>query len=90
MGITAEPLHAGLAGRYLRAAKAFTAGGAVLAVLGRRSRPVSMLSGAALLVGSVCTRFGIFHAGQQSAAEPRYVVVPQRARVDAGERVRST
>ena len=90
MGITAEPMHDGLAGRYLRAAKALTAGGTVLAVLGRRSRLVSMLSGAALLVGSVCTRFGIFHAGQQSAADPRYVVVPQRARVDAGKRARST
>lgn len=90
MGVTAEPLRAGRAGRYLRAAKALTAGGAVLAVLaGRRSRVAAAVAGASLLAGSVCTRFGIFHAGQQSAADPRYVVVPQRARVDAGERIRS-
>jgi len=42
-----------------------------------------MAAGAALLAGSVCTRFGIFHAGQQSAQDPRYTVVPQRERVDA-------
>jgi formate-dependent nitrite reductase membrane component NrfD len=85
MGLTAQPMHEGRAGRYLRAAKWLTAGGAVLTVLaGRRSRVGATLAGAALLAGSFCTRFGIFHAGQQSALDPRYTVVPQRARLDAG------
>lgn len=84
MGITAEPLHIGRAGRYMQTAKALTAGGAVLAtVAGRRSRLGAALAGISLLVGSVCTRFGIFYAGQQSADDPRYVVVPQRARLKA-------
>jgi len=39
------------------------------------------MSGAALLAGSVCTRFAIFEAGQASARDPRYTVIPQRERV---------
>jgi len=45
------------------------------------------LSGAALVIGSACTRFGVFEAGQESAKDPKYVVVPQRARVEARERL---
>jgi hypothetical protein len=57
-------------------------GGAVALVLGGRSRVAAALSGLALLAGSACTRFGIFEAGQASARDPRYTVVPQRERVD--------
>jgi formate-dependent nitrite reductase membrane component NrfD len=88
MGITAEPLHQGTAGRFMRASKALTVGGAAGALLSGRSRIAGVLSGAALVAGSVCTRFGIFHAGQQSARDPRYTVVPQRDRLDRGEPVR--
>ena len=55
---------------------------------GRRSRAVAAVSGAALMAGSACTRFGIFEAGQASARDPKYTVVPQRERVDRGEAVR--
>jgi formate-dependent nitrite reductase membrane component NrfD len=83
MGLVAEPMHQGNAGRYLKAAKILTAGGAIGTWLGgRRSRITSALSGVALLAGSVCTRFGIVHAGQQSAADPRYTVEPQRRRLE--------
>ena len=83
MGITAEPLHAGRAGRLLRAGKALTAAGALgSALLGRRNRTVAAVSGLALLGGSACTRFGIFEAGQASARDPRYTVIPQRERLD--------
>jgi hypothetical protein len=37
----------------------------------------------ALLGGSVTGRFGIFYAGQESAADPKYTVVPQRERAAA-------
>ena len=83
MGITAEPLHAGTAGRLMRASKGLTTFGAAAAVLGGRSRIVSTVAGVALLAGSACTRFGIFHAGQASARDPKYTVVPQRERVEA-------
>ncbi|WP_435768393.1 NrfD/PsrC family molybdoenzyme membrane anchor subunit [Nocardioides sp. SYSU DS0651] len=81
MGVTAEPLHEGRAGRYLRAAKALTLTGATGALVAGRSRTVAALSGAALLAGSWCTRFAVFEAGQASARDPKYTVVPQRERL---------
>jgi hypothetical protein len=88
MGLAAEPLHDGHAGALMRASKALTATGAVGALVGGRSRVVSAAAGAALLAGSACLRFGFFDAGQASARDPRYTVVPQRERVDRGEAVR--
>jgi hypothetical protein len=85
MGLTAEPLHEGRAGRMMKAARVLTVAGAVGSVLAGRSRTVAAVSGAALLAGSACTRFGIFEAGQQSARDPKYTVVPQRARLEQGD-----
>lgn len=81
MGLAAEPMHQARAGWYQRASKLLTGIGAVTAVAGRRNRAVSALSGAAFLAASACTRWGIFHAGQQSAHDPKYTVVPQRERL---------
>lgn len=83
MGLAAEALHEGKPGRLWRTAERLTALGAVTALGARRSRVLGVLSGAALLTGSACTRFAIFEAGQESARDPRYTVVPQRERVDA-------
>jgi hypothetical protein len=86
MGLTAEPLHQGKAGTYLQIAKVLnTIGVAGTVLLGRRSRTTSVISGAALVAGSALTRFGIFEAGQQSARDPKYTVVPQRERLNRGE-----
>ncbi len=82
MGVTAEPLHEGHAGALLKASKALTLVGAAGAVLlGGRSRTAAVVSGAALMAGSACLRFGIFEAGQASARDPKYTVVPQRERL---------
>jgi formate-dependent nitrite reductase membrane component NrfD len=83
MGIAAEPFHHGKGGAYINAGKALTVGGLITSVLGRRSRIVSAVAGAALMAASACTRFGIFHAGQESARDPKYTVVPQRERLNA-------
>jgi hypothetical protein len=90
MGITAEPLHAGKAGRLMKAAQVCTVAGAVGTLLAGRSRSAAVLSGAALVAGSVCTRFGIFEAGQESAQDPKYTVVPQRERLERHGPTRST
>lgn len=90
MGVTAEPLHAGTGGRYMRAAKALTAVGGLGALLLGGRRWGAVLSGAALLGGSFCTRMGIFEAGQASARDPKYTVVPQRERLQRGAPVRFT
>ncbi|HEY0888289.1 MAG TPA: NrfD/PsrC family molybdoenzyme membrane anchor subunit, partial [Nocardioides sp.] len=82
MGVTAEPLHHGRAGRLMRAAKVLTAVGAAGTLLAGRSRAVAAMSGAALLAGSACTRFGVFEAGIASAKDPKYTVVPQRERLE--------
>jgi polysulfide reductase-like protein len=88
MGLAAETLHRGKAGRLMRAAKTLTAVGAAGALLAGRSRTIAAVSGAALLAGSACTRFGIFEAGQESAKDPKYTVVPQRERLERGEPLR--
>ena len=85
MGITAEPLHHGHAGRLLKASKGLTVlGAAGAALLAGRSRAVAAASGAALLAGSACLRFAVFEAGQESAKDPKYTVVPQRERLASG------
>jgi formate-dependent nitrite reductase membrane component NrfD len=80
MGLTSEPLHSGRAGQLIRAATMLTAAGAGGTLLARRSRTAAVVSGLALMAGSACTRFAIFEAGQQSARDPKYTVVPQRSR----------
>jgi len=82
-GLVAEPYHTGRAGGYLRAGQALSVLGAATAILGRRNRAACALSGAALLAASAATRWGIFHAGLASAADPKYTVVPQRDRLSA-------
>ncbi len=89
MGLSAEPLHTGNPGTMMKASKALTAAGAALTVLGGRRRSVAVLAGTALMAGSALTRFGVFYGGQASARDPKYTVVPQRERVDAGKAVRS-
>ncbi|HEX3425297.1 MAG TPA: NrfD/PsrC family molybdoenzyme membrane anchor subunit [Acidimicrobiales bacterium] len=81
LGLVAEPYHEGAAGRFGKAAHILTAGGVALALLGRRRRLVNAVAGGALLAASACTRFAIFEAGKQSAADPKYVVEPQRRRL---------
>jgi hypothetical protein len=80
LGLLSEPYRTGKAGRLLRTGRALTAAGVAGALLGRRSRVISALSGAALLVASVTTRFGIFAGGVASARDPKYTVVPQKER----------
>jgi hypothetical protein len=85
LGMLAEPYEQGRPGRVLRIARGLTLAGAGAAVLGRRSRALSVAGGAALAAGSLLTRFGVFQAGLASAKDPKYTVVPQRERVERRE-----
>ncbi|MGE2689053.1 NrfD/PsrC family molybdoenzyme membrane anchor subunit [Mycolicibacterium pulveris] len=85
MGIAAEAYASGKPQRLRQLSEALTVGGAVGALIGGR-RAVTAASGAALLVGSALQRFAVFEAGVESTRDPKYVVVPQRQRVDAGQR----
>jgi hypothetical protein len=84
--IVAEPYHEGRAGTVMRAAKACTASGLGVAVLGGRWRLGRVVSGILLAAGSLLTRFGVFDAGMVSARDPKYTVVPQRERLAAREK----
>ncbi len=82
LGVVAETYEQGTSGRLMRTAEALSVvGAASAALLGGRSRIGAAVGGAALLAGSVCTRFGVFQAGLASARDPRYTVVPQRERL---------
>ncbi|MQA09827.1 MAG: polysulfide reductase [Pseudonocardiaceae bacterium] len=81
LGVVGEPYQRGRAGALLTAARALTVAGAVLSVIGRRSRAASAIAGVAYLAAGACTRFGVFRAGVNSARDPRYVVAPQRDRL---------
>lgn len=83
MGMTGEPYRMGKAKKLMRAAELLTAGGGAVAVVFGGRRLAAVAAGAALLAGSACLRFAVFDAGMQSAADPRYTVIPQRARKDA-------
>jgi hypothetical protein len=90
LGELGEPYREGEAGRFARGAKAATAAGAALMAAGhagasgRTASRASTAAGALLLLGGAfATRWSIYKAGFQSAANPRYVVEPQRARVEA-------
>jgi formate-dependent nitrite reductase membrane component NrfD len=81
LGMVAEPYHRGRSGRWMRASRLLGAAGALAALTAaRRSRPAAALAGATLLAGGLCTRFGVFEAGLESARDPKYTVVPQRER----------
>lgn len=83
LGMVGEPYRIGLPGRLMSASRTATAVAAGLSLLlGRRSRAVSVLAGAACVAASVMTRFGIFEAGLTSARDPKYTVVPQRERLE--------
>jgi hypothetical protein len=82
LGMVAETMRAGTAGRRVKAAKALTLAGALGAgTMARRNRLAAALSGGALLAASALTRFGIFAAGMASAQDPKYTVELQRSRL---------
>jgi Polysulphide reductase, NrfD len=83
LGLLAEPYTTGPPGRLLAAGRALTVAGVGGSLLGRHSRALSALSGAALVAASAATRFGIFLGGVASAKDPKYTVVPQRERLSA-------
>lgn len=58
-------------------------GTALLRGPGSRRRSAAVAGGALLCAGALATRFSVFEAGRSSAADPRYVVEPQRRRRSA-------
>jgi hypothetical protein len=88
LGPVAATYRTGRSGTLMRTGRMLAAGGTVGALIGRRNRAISALSGAALLAGSAVTRFGVFEAGRASVRDPKYVVGPQRERLVEREGIR--
>jgi polysulfide reductase-like protein len=87
LGELAEPYEQDQAATYRRISQTCIAtGGALLGLRGRTSRPEAILAGALLLTGGLTARWSVFKAGFKSAADPKYVVGPQRARIERGDR----
>jgi hypothetical protein len=87
LGEFAEPYQQGLPHRLSQLSQAGTlAGAGLLGFSGRRSWAAAAAGGALMLAGALGTRWSIFRAGFASAADPKYVVGPQRAAIERGQR----
>jgi hypothetical protein len=81
LGELVEPYRLKPARRFARLGKGLSLAGALLLGLsGRRRLPAAVGSGL-LLAGSACQRHAVVHAGRLSALDPKYVVKPQRERL---------
>lgn len=88
LGRLSDSYKKGTAGKFAKAARAFTLTGAAAFVAGdpdfplpltnRRRSTLSVAGGALLLAGSVCKRWSVFKAGFQSAEDPTQVIETQR------------
>jgi hypothetical protein len=82
-----EPYKHGPAGVFGQVSRAsIVAGAALLWRKGGTSRAAAAAAGGLLSAAALSARMSIFRAGFQSASDPRYVVGPQRAAVQRGER----
>jgi formate-dependent nitrite reductase membrane component NrfD len=87
LGALGEPYHEGMPHRLAQLSRAtITAGAALMAARGRGSRSAAVVAGALMSVGALATRWSIFKAGFASAADPKYVVGPQREGIERGRR----
>jgi hypothetical protein len=87
LGDQGEPYRRGTVEKLGRLSEAcIVTGAALLARGGRSRRSIAALGGALMSAGALSARWSVFKAGFQSAADPKYVVAPQRARITSGER----
>lgn len=87
LGDLGRPYREGTPHRLTQVSRgAVLAGAGLLATLGARSRPAAVAGGVLACAGALATRWSIYRAGFASVADPSYVVGPQRARVQSGER----
>lgn len=86
IGEAGEPYERGAARRFGSLSRAcIVAGAALLVGRGASSRAAAAVAGGLLCAGALSARMSILRAGYQSAADPKYVIGPQRARIRRGE-----
>lgn len=79
----AHPLHNGISGALWKAAKIFSLGSLIVSALPGGSRRKRICSGAMGTLAAVCFKFAVFHAGKQSAIDPRATFRQQRATLNS-------
>ncbi|HEV2760461.1 MAG TPA: NrfD/PsrC family molybdoenzyme membrane anchor subunit [Acidimicrobiales bacterium] len=84
LGEVAGPYKTGRAGGLARAAESCSGAGMLLVLVAGRRRSTAAGAGALLCAGSLLTRFSVFQAGFESAADPAATIGPQRRRRGAG------
>ena len=80
-----EPYHTGKAGSFRRAAEFLSLAGGAIGLFAGKNRIGVRTAAACVAASGVFERFAVSAAGTQSAKDPKYVVQPQRERVDARE-----
>jgi hypothetical protein len=83
LGDLGTPYEQPPASRFANLARGFMTAGALAVGLAGRRRPAAVAGAAVILAGAACQRFAVHKAGIISAADPAYVVGPQRARLAA-------
>jgi hypothetical protein len=87
LGEHGDPYGRGVPRRLSEVSRACLVGGAALMVArGSSSRTAAAVAGGLLSAGALSARLSIFRAGFVSASDPKYVVGPQRQRIERGER----
>jgi formate-dependent nitrite reductase membrane component NrfD len=91
LGLVQQAYTTGRARRLRSFSEALTTAGLTGTVLTwKRHRAVAVASGLALLAGSALQRLAVFEAGVASTKDPKYVIVPQRERLqEQNHRTRS-
>ncbi len=87
LGEHGEPYKQGAGARLSHVSRVCNlAGAALMYRRGARSRTAAVAAGALMCAGALSARWSTYKAGFQSAADPKYVVGPQRALIERGER----
>jgi Polysulphide reductase, NrfD len=87
LGEHGEPYKQGAASELGYVSQACIASGAaLLSGRGGRSRLAAIAAGGLICAGALSSRWSVFKAGFKSASDPKYVVGPQRAGIEHGER----
>jgi hypothetical protein len=82
LGELGEPYRRGRALRFNVLSRVLSAAGAAVLGFAGRRRPAAIAGSLLLLAGSAYERHAVMAAGRQSARDPKYVVGPQRRRLD--------
>jgi hypothetical protein len=87
LGEHAEAYKRGSGTAFDRAGSTCIAAGAgLLAARGRSSKAAAAAAGALMCAGALLARWSVFKSGFESAADPAFVIDPQRRRIESGKR----